>query len=61
MHLCKRPCHMAVAAASAISLLAWIHTSVAQVEIKTKPDTPNADMLQKAADFVHAYILGGCS
>jgi len=29
-----------------------------KVEIKTTADTPNADMLQKAADFVHAYILG---
>jgi hypothetical protein len=29
-----------------------------QVEIKTTPDTANADMLQKAADFVHAFILG---
>ena len=29
-----------------------------QVEIKTTVDTPNADMLQKAADFVHAFILG---
>ena len=30
----------------------------AQVEIKTTDQTPNADVLQKAADFVHAYILG---
>ena len=29
-----------------------------QVEIKTKPDTPDIGNLQKAADFVHAYILG---
>jgi hypothetical protein len=29
-----------------------------QVEIKTTPETPSTDLLQKAADFVHAYILG---
>ena len=29
-----------------------------QVEIKTTTKTPNPDLLQKAADFVHAYILG---
>ena len=29
-----------------------------KVEIKTTPDTPNADVLQKAADFVHAFLLG---
>ena len=31
---------------------------LAQVEIKTKPDTPDMGNLQKAADFVHAFILG---
>jgi hypothetical protein len=30
----------------------------AQVEIKTTQQTTNPDVLQKAADFVHAYILG---
>lgn len=30
-----------------------------KVEIKTTPQTTNPDVLQKAADFVHAYILGG--
>lgn len=30
----------------------------AQVEIKTTPQTVNPDVLQKAADFVHAFILG---
>ncbi len=29
-----------------------------KVEIKTTSETPNADMLQRAADFVHAFILG---
>eukprot|EP00798_Chlamydomonas_sp_ICE-L_P010207 gene10207-8123_t len=29
-----------------------------KVEIKTTNETPNADVVQKAADFVHAYILG---
>ena len=29
-----------------------------QVEIKTTPQTPNPDVLQKAADFVHAFLLG---
>mmetsp|Transcript_31612 Transcript_31612/g.70330 ORF Transcript_31612/g.70330 Transcript_31612/m.70330 type:complete len:225 (-) Transcript_31612:1988-2662(-) len=29
-----------------------------KVEIKTTPQTTNGDVLQKAADFVHAYILG---
>jgi len=29
-----------------------------KVELKTTPDTPDAGYLQKAADFVHAYILG---
>ncbi len=34
------------------------HRTIRQVEIKTTASTPNNDMLQKAADFVHAYILG---
>jgi hypothetical protein len=29
-----------------------------QVEIKTTPQTTNPDVLQKAADFVQAFILG---
>eukprot|EP00878_Enallax_costatus_P027789 GHUV01029944.1.p1 GENE.GHUV01029944.1~~GHUV01029944.1.p1 ORF type:complete len:171 (+),score=23.40 GHUV01029944.1:792-1304(+) len=29
-----------------------------KVEIKTTPQTTNPDVLQKAADFVHAFILG---
>ncbi|KAK9811792.1 hypothetical protein WJX72_010185 [[Myrmecia] bisecta] len=29
-----------------------------KVELKTTPETPDAANLQKAADFVHAYILG---
>jgi hypothetical protein len=29
-----------------------------QVELKTTADTPDAGYLQKAADFIHAYILG---
>lgn len=29
-----------------------------KVEIKTTPQTVNPDVLQKAADFVHAFILG---
>lgn len=29
-----------------------------KVEIKTTPQTPEASYLQKAADFVHAFILG---
>lgn len=28
------------------------------MEIKTTPDTPDSGNLQRAADFVHAYILG---
>lgn len=31
------------------------------MEIKTTSKTPNPDLLQKAADFVHAYILGPCN
>ena len=30
-----------------------------QVELKTNPDTPDAGSVQKAADFVQAFILGG--
>jgi rRNA processing protein Krr1/Pno1 len=30
----------------------------AQVEIKTTKETPDAGNLQKAADFVQAFILG---
>lgn len=29
-----------------------------QVELKTSPDTPDTGSLQKAADFVQAFILG---
>jgi hypothetical protein len=29
-----------------------------QVEIKTTPKTTGTDVLQKAADFVHAFLLG---
>lgn len=29
-----------------------------RVEIKTTKDTPDQALLQKAADFVHAYIIG---
>ncbi|GAX74641.1 hypothetical protein CEUSTIGMA_g2089.t1 [Chlamydomonas eustigma] len=29
-----------------------------KVEVKTTAQTPNPDLLQKAADFVHAFILG---
>jgi rRNA processing protein Krr1/Pno1 len=29
-----------------------------QVEVKTTAQTPNPDLLQKAADFVHAFLLG---
>ena len=29
-----------------------------QVELKTNPDTPDAGSVQKAADFVQAFILG---
>ena len=29
-----------------------------QVELKTNPDTPESGSLQKAADFVQAFILG---
>lgn len=29
-----------------------------QVEVKTTPETPDAGNLQRAADFVHAFILG---
>ena len=29
-----------------------------KVEIKTTPQTVNHDLLQKAADFVHAFLLG---
>lgn len=30
-----------------------------KVEIKTTKKTPEAAYLQKAADFVHAFLLGG--
>ena len=30
----------------------------AQVEVKTTPDTPDSGNLQRAADFIHAFILG---
>ncbi len=29
-----------------------------QVEIKSTPDTPDIGSLQKAADFINAFILG---
>ena len=29
-----------------------------QVELKTTPETPDQAYLQKAADFIHAFILG---
>lgn len=29
-----------------------------QVEVKTTPDTPDSSNLQRAADFIHAFILG---
>jgi RNA-binding protein PNO1 len=29
-----------------------------RVEIKTTAETPSADLLQRAADFVHAFVLG---
>lgn len=29
-----------------------------QVEVKTTPETPDASNLQRAADFIHAFILG---
>lgn len=29
-----------------------------QVELKTNPDTPDSGSVQKAADFVQAFILG---
>lgn len=29
-----------------------------QVELKTTPETPDQGYLQKAADFVHAFVLG---
>lgn len=31
-----------------------------QVELKTNPDTPDSGSVQKAADFVQAFILGAC-
>lgn len=31
-----------------------------QVEIKSTPDTPDIGSLQKAADFINAFILGQC-
>jgi hypothetical protein len=40
----------------------FTHTCISpthpQVEIKTTAHTTNPDVLQKAADFVHAFILG---
>lgn len=35
-----------------------LHLVGGQVEIKTTQDTPDGGSLQKAADFVHAFILG---
>ena len=35
-----------------------LHKSYVQVEIKTTPKTVDVGHLQKAADFVHAFILG---
>lgn len=51
---------------SALALLASADTPVCdaepcmhgQVEIKTTKETPDAGNLQKAADFVQAFILG---
>ena len=31
---------------------------VGQVEIKTSKDTPDIGNLQRAADFIHAFLLG---
>ena len=33
---------------------------LAQVEIKTSKDTPDIGNLQRAADFIHAFLLGVC-
>ena len=38
--------------------LAEVSALVLQVELKTNPDTPDAGSVQKAADFVQAFILG---
>jgi rRNA processing protein Krr1/Pno1 len=35
-----------------------VHCYYVQVEIKTTPATPDSGNLQRAADFIHAYILG---
>eukprot|EP00891_Asterochloris_glomerata_P004648 jgi/Astpho2/4648/Aster-00216 len=35
-----------------------MNLSTKKVELKTTPDTPDAAGLQKAADFIHAFILG---
>ena len=35
-----------------------LHKLCVQVEIKTTPKTVDVGHLQKAADFVHAFILG---
>jgi hypothetical protein len=36
-------------------------TRYLQVEIKTTKSQQDTGLLQKAADYVHAYILGTCT
>lgn len=43
---------------SRLSCLTLAHPFILQVELKTTPETPDQAYLQKAADFVHAFILG---
>ncbi|KAL8517656.1 hypothetical protein ACS0TY_015769 [Phlomoides rotata] len=35
-----------------------MNTKARQVELKTRPDTPEIGDLQKCADFIHAFMLG---
>ncbi len=35
-----------------------VRSSLVQVEIKTSKDTPDIGNLQRAADFIHAFLLG---
>ena len=42
------------------SLHAMEFVAKLQVEIKSTPDTPDIGSLQKAADFINAFILGEC-
>lgn len=59
LHLRRRQRHGSGVGAYAGACM-YCHTTHAakQVEVKTTAETPDTGNLQRAADFIHAYILG---